>query len=523
MPPASLCRLGTAAPAVPAPSLPAASLSRRRRRRAPAAAPDADAAPAAAAPTPPPARPAAPRAKELPLEFPKRGLFALADPTAEVYGKAGAEPFDPTVKPKGRYAPEFLWNTDWRGTLRRQEDLERQTREYAEATRAGGGGGAVAPAPMVAGGALSVSAALPALGGGAASPGVAAALAERRAAQRGAGRVALSRLAVLDDLGADLSADLAEAAVRRRAEDARKRAAREGAERAAAEAAAAFERGERVAVATASASAPRRRPRALPAGDPNDPNAPAAASPSYRLKDLPSRGELRRFARATRSANAAASATAVSAAAQMAVPPEEREARTREAAEANDRYERLKVGFQAWTLGMGCAGTVCCYCGYSPQTAASYAIGAASGLAYLRLLGRSVDSLGGGSAGAGSATLGQPRLLVPVAMALAYNRWNTLYAGEVGLALELLPMLAGFFTFKLAVISRQGLELLSELSAGAGKEEEGAQEGAAAAAGGSGSGGGAFEGARGPVLREGYVAESMTLDRIFVKRVIKEM
>ena len=102
--------------------------------------------------------------------------------------------------------------------------------------------------------------------------------------------------------------------------------------------------------------------------------------------------------------------------------------------------------------------------------------------------------------------------LVPVVMALSYTRWNLLYADEYGLALELLPMLAGFFTYKLAVIARQGLELFAEMS-GSGGEKKGEGE----------------DGGDGPPkltqdpLREGYVSESMTLDRIFVKRVIKEM
>lgn len=50
--------------------------------------------------------------------------------------------------------------------------------------------------------------------------------------------------------------------------------------------------------------------------------------------------------------------------------------------------------------------------------AASYGVGALGGLVYLRLLNRSVDSVGGGVGGA----LGQPRLLIPVILALGYNR-----------------------------------------------------------------------------------------------------
>ena len=42
-------------------------------------------------------------------------------------------------------------------------------------------------------------------------------------------------------------------------------------------------------------------------------------------------------------------------------------------------------------------------------------------------------------------------------------RWNFLAAAETGLTLQLLPMLAGFFTYKLAVLGRQGLAVYQEL------------------------------------------------------------
>jgi ATP synthase protein I len=45
-------------------------------------------------------------------------------------------------------------------------------------------------------------------------------------------------------------------------------------------------------------------------------------------------------------------------------------------------------------------------------------VGALGGLVYLRLLNKSVDGFGGGLGGAVS----QPRLLIPVILALGYNR-----------------------------------------------------------------------------------------------------
>ena len=51
--------------------------------------------------------------------------------------------------------------------------------------------------------------------------------------------------------------------------------------------------------------------------------------------------------------------------------------------------------------------------------AASYAVGALAGLIYLRLLNKSVDGVGGGIGGA----ISQNRLLIPLILALGYNRW----------------------------------------------------------------------------------------------------
>lgn len=55
------------------------------------------------------------------------------------------------------------------------------------------------------------------------------------------------------------------------------------------------------------------------------------------------------------------------------------------------------------------------------EAAISYGVGAIGSFLYLRMLNRSVDSLGGGLGGA----LGQPRLLIPVVLALGFNRYFT--------------------------------------------------------------------------------------------------
>jgi hypothetical protein len=72
--------------------------------------------------------------------------------------------------------------------------------------------------------------------------------------------------------------------------------------------------------------------------------------------------------------------------------PEEAAARAAEAAAEKVRYEQLKVEFQGWTLGIGLVGGIGCYYLYGTDVAISFALGASSGLQYLRLLSRSVDA-----------------------------------------------------------------------------------------------------------------------------------
>ncbi|KXZ55025.1 hypothetical protein GPECTOR_3g187 [Gonium pectorale] len=130
------------------------------------------------------------------------------------------------------------------------------------------------------------------------------------------------------------------------------------------------------------------------------------------------------------------------------------EAEKAAAAEAERlRYEQLKLEQQTWTLAFSAAGFAMTYASYSRDVAFSYLVGALAGFAYLRLLGKSVDALG--SDGVSSGVASQPRLLIPIILGLGYNRWNQLYAEQVGVTLELLPILVGFFTYKIAVITRQ--------------------------------------------------------------------
>ena len=126
--------------------------------------------------------------------------------------------------------------------------------------------------------------------------------------------------------------------------------------------------------------------------------------------------------------------------------------------EDQQAYDELKAQLYLWTIGLTtvCMGAAVTF--YGRDIAASYGVGALAGFLYLRSLSRSVDSFGSGLGGAGS-----PRLLIPVILAAGYNRYNTLVAEETGLYLSLLPMLVGFFTYKVAVVGKQGIDLFDDI------------------------------------------------------------
>ncbi|GFP79190.1 phosphoenolpyruvate carboxylase 1 [Phtheirospermum japonicum] len=121
------------------------------------------------------------------------------------------------------------------------------------------------------------------------------------------------------------------------------------------------------------------------------------------------------------------------------------------AAQSREQYYKLKNKLQVLTLGLGGIGVISSYFSYSPEIAASYGAGFIGSVAYMRMLGNSVDSMAGGARGLLKGAIGQPRLLVPVVLVMLYNRWNGILVPEYGLMhLELIPMLVGFFTYKIA-------------------------------------------------------------------------
>lgn len=121
-------------------------------------------------------------------------------------------------------------------------------------------------------------------------------------------------------------------------------------------------------------------------------------------------------------------------------------------------YDLLKSQLYLWTIGLTavCMGAAVTF--YSRDIAASYGVGALAGFLYLRSLSSQVDQFGSSFGGAGS-----PRLLIPMVLAGGFNRYNTLFAEDTGLYLSLLPMLVGFFTYKVALIGKQGIDLFDEI------------------------------------------------------------
>ncbi|KAF3674415.1 putative 2-deoxyglucose-6-phosphate phosphatase [Capsicum annuum] len=122
------------------------------------------------------------------------------------------------------------------------------------------------------------------------------------------------------------------------------------------------------------------------------------------------------------------------------------------AAQSREQYLKLKNKLLFLTVGIGGVGVISAYISYSPEIAASYGAGLIGSLMYMRMLGNSVDSMrSDGPRALIKGAVGQPRLLVPVALVMIFNRWNGILVPEYGfMHLELIPMLVGFFTYKIA-------------------------------------------------------------------------
>lgn len=125
-------------------------------------------------------------------------------------------------------------------------------------------------------------------------------------------------------------------------------------------------------------------------------------------------------------------------------------------------FDAMKGESMVWSLALCVICSAAVFYFYNQDIAASYVLGAAGGLVYLRMLHKHLDNLVGGNPLGGFVS--SQRLLVPIIMVMAFNRWNTLAADRTGITLQLLPVLVGFFTYKGALVARQSVLLFDEIN-----------------------------------------------------------
>nr|XP_016464349.1 PREDICTED: uncharacterized protein LOC107787315 [Nicotiana tabacum] len=183
--------------------------------------------------------------------------------------------------------------------------------------------------------------------------------------------------------------------------------------------------------------------RSKPILDPTVEETQASVSASQRWRPAPTRREQEKWDRAAKAATGGS------------VTPGKGDPKVL-AAQSVEQYLKLKDKMQFLTLGIGGVGILSAYVSYSPEIAASYGAGLLGSLMYIHMLGNSVDSIRtDGPKALIKGAAGQPRLLVPVVLVMIYNRWNGILEAEYGfMHLDLIPMLVGFFTYKIATFAQ---------------------------------------------------------------------
>lgn len=131
---------------------------------------------------------------------------------------------------------------------------------------------------------------------------------------------------------------------------------------------------------------------------------------------------------------------------------------------ADDAYLRVKENLLLTTAGLCGSGTVGAFAVGGVPLGASFAVGSAGALFYVKLLASKAEAGGGGQGG-------PPSILVPVILFMALNRWNFFFAEDVGVTLSPVPMLLGFFTYKPASIFQAFRDILEEEQNGDGDNE----------------------------------------------------
>eukprot|EP00899_Mesostigma_viride_P019754 jgi/Mesvir1/27780/Mv07462-RA.1 len=152
-------------------------------------------------------------------------------------------------------------------------------------------------------------------------------------------------------------------------------------------------------------------------------------------------------------------------------------------------YAELKQGLRKNGIIFGGLVTAYLYFTVSTELALSYAVGIGAGQIYLEMLVRYIDSLEGKLPDrkskakaaeenifvkgfkAAAVSLSSRRLLVPVAMVVAWRLWNSLLGDATDLHLPLAGLFFGFFSFK-APIYYQTLVENADLAGRGNKSEE---------------------------------------------------
>jgi len=143
------------------------------------------------------------------------------------------------------------------------------------------------------------------------------------------------------------------------------------------------------------------------------------------------------------------------------VSPEEKAAYALKVQADRDAYARYKQQLLLYCVGLCTTLSAAAFALQSRELAISYSVGAFASVVYLNMLNRSIDGFGSSE---GGSLASQPRLLIPLVLAMGFNRWNTLAADSAGLHLELMPMLLGFLTYKGAVLAKGAQDLFADLS-----------------------------------------------------------
>ena len=313
---------------------------------------------------------------------------------------------DPTKK-GGRWAPEFVWNTDWAGALDAAEASKNARKEQLAAEKAEN------ERRRLAG------------------------ISPSSSSSESAGGLSLTRTLDLDRMDVDLTEYLVPKDKTRRPTTEELLTPRSARSRSSS----ASSRSSSSSTSSSSAS-----------------SSSSSSSSDFTTAQKSFQADARRWTRGGKFSRKAASL--------QQQPAAEAEALLRQAEEEAAAYEVLKKELVLWAAATGVGGALAGLTFYGGEIAASYAIGAVFGTIYLRLLGRSVDSFAGsGVGGAIGATVGQQRLLLPLILALGFNRYELLFADKLGHHAQLLPMLVGFFTYKVAVVGKQAATLLGELGA----------------------------------------------------------